>query len=159
MRPRKTLDEALGQAIASPYRSWWYYPAAFWSAGALWYTMAHGAPIGRALGFAPGSAEAMLCDLALLIGLPLGALVWWHVARLDRQTRARRRAFVEAHAGRTLLVSRTNLMQVFERVGSTATGLEVRPLWDAEGPITGAGTIEAPADAFLDFDARDFIER
>lgn len=107
------------------------------------------APFSRFLGLSHTDASVIL-DAAILIALPTG-LIFWHILRRHNRHRLNlREGFLAAHAQHRLLASRYAPQNVYRVTGGDpASGrIEVRPVWNVDGPVTGGEAYPADISAF-----------
>lgn len=156
MRSRVTLDEAESRAVRLLFGSWWLLATPYTFA-VLYEVIRHRAPVATRLGIAPGPG-ALLFDLVVLIGVPLGVLITVHRRRLAKRRMVQKLRLLGAHDPAELLTFVYNPQLIYLRLGTDADGqIRMRAVWNANGPVGDPTEHTGPPDAFRPFDGKAFL--
>lgn len=156
---RHSIARSANLAARGIYGSWFVWLGLTYSFTALIFVSYYNAPLARAIGLPEGTIEALIFDLAVLMVAPMTAIMWWHMRKVAAARRRIKEAFLARHDGSNLLVSRHNRQLVFEIVDRSHEDgqIEVRPIWNADGPVTDGRTYVENSQVFAAFDREQFL--
>ena len=157
MTKRVELQEVEANSIRLMSKSWLFVGALFYVPGVFFFIMISGGVSARLFGVTP-SIETMLIDMVVLIGLPIGLLMFSHFRTLEKRQRAARQNFIEAQNGETLVVDRYNQWGIYRVTEQSDAETQVCAVWNTDGPIQHGDTFTAKNEQFLPFDPKRFLD-
>lgn len=156
MSDRRELHQIEARSLRLIGGNWMFWGAMAWVTILFFAILRTGGLLAPHLGFKPG-LNTMVIEMVVLIALPVGLVMAWHLRKQAAKNRTVRQVFLRVMSGKRLVTHKYNPMAVYQVLDEIDGRLHVLAIWNAEGPVRDGETFTQAPDAFAPFDANAFL--